>query len=207
MSEGMKTSHTKERWMDVIQAINERRAYRSLESVDITEDLIKDLAQHARLAPSCFNNQPWRFVFVRDPEMLEKMHEALSQGNVWARAASMIIAVFSKKEDDCIIRDREYHQFDCGLAAGFLVLRATELGLVAHPIAGYSPKKTREILGIPEDYQVITLIIVGKHSEKISSILTDDQVEAERSRPERRPFSEIVSIDRFGQKSIKGTNE
>ena len=193
--------------MDVIQAINERRAYRSLEPVDITEDLIKDLAQHARLAPSCFNNQPWRFVFVRDPEMLQKMHEALSQGNVWARAASMIIAVFSKKEDDCIIRDREYHQFDCGLAVGFLVLRATELGLVAHPIAGYSPKKTREILGIPEDYHVITLIIVGKHSEKISSVLSDDQVAAERSRPERKPFSEIVSIDRFGQKSIRGPIE
>ena len=193
--------------MDVIQAINERRAYRSLEPVDITEDLIKDLARHARLSPSCFNNQPWRFVFVRDPEMLEKMHEALSQGNVWARAASMIIAVFSKKEDDCIIRDREYHQFDCGLAVGFLVLRATELGLVAHPIAGYSPKKTREILGIPEDYHVITLIIVGKHSEKISSVLSDDQVAAERSRPERKPFSEIVSIDRFGQKSIRGPIE
>jgi len=193
--------------MDVIEAINERRAYRSLEPVDITEDLIKDLARHARLSPSCFNNQPWRFVFVRDPEMLEKMHEALSQGNVWARAASMIIAVFSKKEDDCIIRDREYHQFDCGLAAGFLVLRATELGLVAHPIAGYSPKKTREILGIPEDYHVITLIIVGKHSEKISSVLSDDQVAAERSRPERKPFSEIVSIDRFGQKSIRGPIE
>lgn len=193
--------------MDVLQAVEERRAYRSLAPVKITDDMIKDLARHARLAPSCFNNQPWRFVFVRDPEMLEKMHEALSQGNVWARAASMIIAVFSKKEDDCIIRDREYHQFDCGLAVGFLVLRATELGLVAHPIAGYSPKKTREILGIPEDYQVITLIIVGKHSEKISSVLSDNQVAAERSRPERRPFSETVSIDRFGQKSIRGTIE
>lgn len=188
--------------MDVVQAINERRAYRSLEPVDITEDLILDLARNTRLAPSCFNNQPWRFVFVQDPGMLKKMHEALSQGNVWAHAASMIIAVFSKKEDDCIIRDREYHQFDCGLAAGFLVLRATELGLVAHPIAGYSPKKTRKILGIPEDYQVITLIIIGKHSEKISSVLSEDQVAAEKSRPKRRPFSEVVSIDRFGKKSI-----
>jgi nitroreductase len=186
--------------MDVAQAINERRAYRSLEPVDITEDLIEDLARNARLAPSCFNNQPWRFVFVRDKEMLEKMHEALSKGNVWAHAASMIIAVFSKKEDDCIIKDREYHQFDCGLAVGFLILRATELGLVAHPIAGYSPRKTREILDIPEDYQVITLIIVGKHSEEISSILSDEQAASEKSRPKRKTFSEIVSIDRFGQK-------
>lgn len=183
--------------MDVSQAIKERRAYRSLISVRIPDDLIEDLARSAQLAPSCFNNQPWRFVFVRNPEMLERMQEALSSGNVWAHAASMIIAVFSKKEDDCIIRDRMYHQFDCGLAAGFLILRATELGLVAHPIAGYSPKKTKEILGIPEEYQVITLIIVGKQAEQISPVLSDNQTAAEKKRPERKKISEIVSVDRF----------
>lgn len=185
--------------MDVHQAIQERRAYRSLSPIGITDDLIEDLALSARLAPSCFNNQPWRFVFVRSPEMLERMHSALSSGNVWAKAASLIIAVFSKPEDDCIIRDRIYHQFGCGLAAGFLVLRATELGLVAHPIAGFSPKKTREILGIPDEYQVITLIIVGKHSDKISPVLSDSQTAAEKKRPERKKLSEFAFIDRFGE--------
>lgn len=183
--------------MDVHQAIKERRAYRSLISVRIPDDLIEDLARGAQLAPSCFNNQPWRFVFVRSPEMLNRMHEALSSGNVWAHAASMIVVVFSKNEDDCIIRDRIYHQFDCGLAAGFLILRATELGLVAHPIAGYSPKKTRAILGIPEEYQVITLIIVGKHAEQINPVLSDNQTAAEKKRPERKKISEFVSVDRF----------
>jgi len=183
--------------MDVIQAINERRAFRSLEPVKITEALIKDLAEAARLAPSCFNNQPWRFVFVHDTEVLKSMREALSEGNKWAYSASLIIAVFSQKEDDCVIRDREYHQFDCGLGAGFLILRATELGLVAHPIAGYSPKKTKEILGIPEEYQVITLIIVGKHSEEISSILSEKQAELEKERPARLNFDKFAFINRF----------
>jgi len=183
--------------MDVIQAINERRAYRSLEPVKITEVLIKDLAESARLAPSCFNNQPWRFIFIHDTEVLKSMREALSQGNEWAYSASMIIAVFSQKEDDCIIRDREYHQFDCGLGAGFLILRATELGLVAHPIAGYSPKKTKEILGIPEEYQVITLIIVGKHSEEISPVLSEKQVEWEKERPARMSLDKFAFINRF----------
>ncbi|MBL7084201.1 MAG: nitroreductase family protein, partial [Candidatus Aminicenantes bacterium] len=49
--------------MDITQAIRERRAYRSLEPVKITRGLIKDLARSTQLAPSCFNNQPWRFVF------------------------------------------------------------------------------------------------------------------------------------------------
>ncbi len=183
--------------MDVIHAIEERRAYRSLEPVRIAEDLIRDLARCAGLAPSCNNNQPWRFVFVHDSQSLSRMQEALSKGNEWAYSASMIIAVFSRREDDCIIKDRVYHQFDCGLAAGFLLLRATELGLVAHPIAGYSPKKTKEILGIPEEYEVITLIIVGKHWEKTSPLLSETQVEREKTRPERLPFERIVHLNRF----------
>ena len=125
--------------MDIIQAIRERRAFRSLEPVKITKELIRDLARSAQLAPSCFNNQPGRFFFVYEPETLKNMHAVLSPGNEWAQFASMIIAVFSKKEDDCIIRDREYHQFDSGMGVGFLILRGTELGLVAHPIAGFNP--------------------------------------------------------------------
>ena len=50
--------------MDVKEAINKRRAYRSLDPAEITEDLIKDLTESASLSCSCFNKQPWNFVFV-----------------------------------------------------------------------------------------------------------------------------------------------
>ena len=182
--------------MDVKEAIDRRRAYRSLEPVEITEDLIADLAGHAQLAPSCFNNQPLRMVFVRSQKKLEAVKGALSDGNRWARAASMIIAVFSREEDDCIIRDRIYHQFDCGMGVGFLMLRATELGMVAHPIAGFSPKKTRGILGIPAEYKVITLIIVGKKSVEAGPLLSEKQIALEKKRPARKPQGEIAFIDR-----------
>jgi len=177
--------------MNVKQAIRKRRAYRSLEPVKITPELLKDLSECAQLSASCFNNQPWRFVFVYEPMMLNKMHEALSSGNEWAKKASMIIVVLSKKEYDCIIKDRIYYQFDTGMATANIILRATELNLVAHPIAGYSPKKVREILNISDDIDVIALVIVGKHSKTISSVLSDKQVEAEKNRPKR------ISLDKF----------
>jgi nitroreductase len=183
--------------MDVTKAIETRRAFRSFDPAAIPDDLIRDLARHAQLAPSCDNNQPWRFVFVRDPERLKEMRAALTTNNDWVHAASMIVVVYSRKEDDCVIRDREYHQFDTGMAAAFLILRATELGLVAHPIAGFSPKKTREILGIPEEYQVIAWINVGLHSAAISPILTPKQAGQEVERPPRKAFEEFASIDRF----------
>lgn len=183
--------------MDVNDAIKKRRAYRSLDSIEITDNLIKDLAESAQLAASCFNNQPWRFVFIYESTILQSMHDTLSPGNAWAKKGSMIIVVLGKKEDDCVIRERAYYQFDIGMATANLILRATELGLVAHPIAGYSPEKTRKILNIPDDMNVITLIIVGKHSKKIDPILSDTQVEAEKKRPARHPLSEFVYFNGY----------
>jgi len=178
--------------MDVSEAIEKRRAYRSLAPVKITSELINDLAGKARLFCSCFNNQPWRYVFVYAPDVLTRMHEALSKGNEWAQAASMIIAVLSRPDLDCQIKGRSYYQFDTGMATAALILRATELGLVVHPIAGFSPEKTRSILNIPDAMEVLTLVIVGKKADTLSPVLSDKQIEAEQNRPERLPLDRIV---------------
>jgi nitroreductase len=183
--------------MDVKEAIETRRAYRSLDPVSITRELIDDLARCAQLSASCNNNQPWRFVFVYDPEMLQKMREALSKGNEWVHDASMIIAVLSREDYDCVIKERRYYQFDCGMATAFLILRATELGLVAHPIAGYSQQRTREILGIPDDLEVLTLVNIGKHARDIHQVLTEKQRVTELKRPERFPFERFVFHNRY----------
>jgi nitroreductase len=104
----------------------------------------------------------------------------------------MIITVFAKKKDDCIINEREYYLFDTGLATAFLILQATNLNLIAHPIAGYSPKKVRDILNIPDEYMVIALVIIGKHSKDIPSFLSEKQIEAEQKRPLRKPLKSFI---------------
>ena len=183
--------------MDVETAIVKRRAYRSLEPVVVDEELVKVLGTAASLAPSCFNNQPWRFVFVYEPDVLQQVKAALTSGNRWAQAASLIIAVFSRKDLDCIIKGREYYLFDVGMATAFMLLRATELGLVAHPIAGFDEVRVKEVLNVPEDMTVITLVIVGRHADRPSPLLSEKQIEAESRRPERLPLDRIVYRQRF----------
>lgn len=184
--------------MDVSKAIKERRAYRSLKETNIDEGLIKDLAEHASLAPSCFNNQPWKFIFVYETKVLNEVKRALSKGNKWAYNASMIIAVISKEEDDCVIGNRKYYLFDTGMAVFSLILRATELGYVAHPIAGYNPQKVKDALDIPDDMEVIALLIFGQHKEEIDDLLPEKQKEAEIRRPKRKPFEEFSFINKYG---------
>jgi nitroreductase len=178
--------------MNVTDAIHARRAYRSLEPAEMTRELVEDLATHAGLSASCNNNQPWRFVFVYEKEALRRMWAALSKGNKWVELASMIVAVFTKPDDDCRIREREYNMFDTGMASALLILRATELGLVAHPIAGFSPDKVREALGIPAEYTVVTLINVGRKAAEIHPYLSEKQAEIERERPARKQLREYA---------------
>jgi len=182
--------------MNVKEAIEKRRAYRSLDPIDITIDLIEDFAKVARITPSCGNNQPWRFVFVYDKEVLKELFTVLSEGNKWAEKASMIIGVFSKPESDCMVGERNYYLFDTGMACAFLILRATELGLVAHPIAGFKESLAKEILGIPKEMRLITLIIVGKHSEVLNPVLSDSMKLGEKQRPPRKSINEIIYMDK-----------
>jgi nitroreductase len=187
--------------MDVKQAIQERRAYRSLDPVKITENLVKDLAEAAQLAPSCNNFQPWRYVFVYDLDVLKKLHSTFSKGNEWMRASSMIIAVFSKKELDCVFGERIYYLFDTGMATAFLILRATELGLVAHPVAGYDEEKVKDVLEIPKNMRLITLINVGKHSATVSPVLSEKQKLSEKQRPERLSLAKFAYVNRYQKES------
>jgi nitroreductase len=176
--------------MTVMQAIEKRRAYRLLKPVEITDHILEQLGKAAQLAPSCYNNQPWRFIFVRKKEILNRMFEALSSGNAWAKKASCIIAVFGKKKDDCVIKEREYYLFDLGLATSAVILQATELGLVAHPIAGFSPQKVKEITGIPGEYTVISLVIIGAKAGTTGG-------ESEEKRPERRSLEQVYNVDTY----------
>jgi nitroreductase len=187
--------------MNLKEIVEKRRAYRSLEHVDIDDSLIDEIAEYARLSPSCFNSQPWRYVFVYAKDVLNEVFDALPKGNAWATHASLVIAVASTEQLDCQIKGRNYYLFDTGMASAYMILRLTEIGLVAHPIAGFDEQRVKEILGVPEDHTVITLIIVGKKSEGISPVLSEKQVGWEKSRPERLPLQKFVFKNAFGKGS------
>jgi len=185
--------------MDVKEAIEKRRAYRALGPVEITDALMKELGTAAQLTASCFNNQPSKFVFVRSKEALEKVHGCLSKGNDWPKKSSLIIAAFARKDYDCVIKEREYYLFDLGMAVSAMQLRAAELGLVAHPIAGFDNEKVRIALGIPEGNMVLTLLIVGKKSVDAGA-LTPQQAAMEPVRPPRLPLENVFSVDAYDEK-------
>ncbi|MCX8058831.1 MAG: nitroreductase family protein [Spirochaetes bacterium] len=181
--------------MNIREAVEKRRAYRNLKKGNIDINEIKKIVELALLAPSCFNNQPWRVVACISNEILQKLKSVYSKGNEWCYEASAVLAIWSKKDYDCIIKDRFYYSFDTGIFVGFLILLFTELGYVAHPIAGFSPQKVKELLGLENDSEVITLIIIGEKDDNLdNNKLNKDQIERELNRPERKNLEEILQI-------------
>jgi nitroreductase len=177
--------------MDVYVAIEKRRARRTFDPGPIENEKVMALVEAMRLAPSCSNNQPWRVVVCREPEALAKAKSALSKGNFYATRAPLILVIAAKLEDDChgLSDRRDYYMFGCGLAVGQMLLRATELGLIAHPIAGYDPLVLKRELGIPDEYVVITMVNVA-YPGSDDSLLSEKQRLQEKVRPERKPMGD-----------------
>ena len=181
----------------LFSSIESRRARRAITSQTIDRETLTQLLQASHLAPSCANNQPWRFVVVEDESVLSRVKEHLSGGNYWAKVSPVIIAISSRVDLDCQIPDgREYYLFGCGMAAMNLMLQADELGLIAHPIAGFKSKPIKEILKVPSDFTLIALIILGHPAEEHGGLSEKHRGEETAPR-DRRPLSDVISWNRF----------
>jgi len=176
--------------VDTLPELEARRAYRAISEEPIADEVVRRVLHAATLAPSCFNNQPWRLVAVRGRK-LAALREALTEGNRWATRAPLIVVIATKPALDCRLDEgRDYAFFDAGQAALALQLQATREGLYAHPIAGYSPSKVKRALGLPEDFVPLTLIIVGKPGT--DELLADRQKEQEAGPRKRKADSEVL---------------
>ena len=181
---------------EILRPIENRRAKRALSDRPIPRDTAETLLRAAHLAPSCFNSQPWRMIAVDDANTLSAIKNAMPGANYWTGPCPLIVAVASRRDLDCTLSDsRDYFLFGCGMAVGSLMIQATAMGLIAHPIAGYKPAAVKEILEIPAEYTLITLVIVGYPGD--ADQLSDKHREIELGPRDRKPLANVVSCNRF----------
>lgn len=156
----------------VIDLLNKRIASRAISTEPLSNDTISELIEAARLTPSCFNKQPWRFLFLVSEEALEKGRKALTGGNVvWATRAPLLIVGYSRYKDDCVLADgRYYNQFDLGMSVMNIMLAATDKGLIARPMAGFNPALISELFALTSSEEPMIMIAVGKQSDDESHL-------------------------------------
>ncbi|MHC3995446.1 nitroreductase family protein [Thiomicrolovo sp. ZZH C-3] len=108
----------------------------------------KDLCavlEAAMTAPSCFNEQPWRFVLGAKEEFLDLLS---AKNAVWAATAPLLLMVCSTQTFAYNRKPNRWHAFDSGTAMAFLIVEASRRGISVHPMGGFSAEKANERFGL-----------------------------------------------------------
>ncbi|MFO1357684.1 nitroreductase family protein [Plasticicumulans sp.] len=126
---------------------------------------LQALLEAARWAPSCFGDQPWRFVCwdrSRDPAGFAAALATLSEGNrVWAQHAAVLLLAVACTDFRHNQQPNRWAQYDTGAASENLCLQAAALGLAAHQMGGFDVAAIAALAGLPERATPMAMIAVA----------------------------------------------
>lgn len=200
--------------MNVLEAIETRRSVKHYDAAHaMPESTVAELIRVAKLAPSSFNIQNYRFVLVRDPELRKQIRAAAWDQAQVTDASLLVILCADLRAHEAdpakywghapqavqdflgpmirpfydgkpqLIRDEAMRS--TGLAGMALMLAARGLGYDSCPMVGFDPVKVAELIRLPADHVVSFMVAIGK------------QAKAPWPRGERLADRENVIVDRF----------
>jgi len=157
----------------------------------VSHDDLLALLEAARWAPSCFNDQPWRFIVCdknTDERAWQTAFGLLAEKNqTWAKNAPVLLLAVATSTFSHNGSPSRWGMYDTGAASMALCLQAVALGLAAHQMGGYDNVKAREVFGIPDDCTPMAMMAVGHPAS--ADLLADDFREAETGPRSRAPLA------------------
>ena len=175
------------------------RAYDSNKSV--SKEQIIALLEAVRWAPSCFGDQPWRFIVWdknTDAKTWQLAFDCLAPSNqAWVKDTSLLLLVCADTVFNHNQQPNRWAQYDTGAAAENLCLQAEGMGLMAHQMGGFNADLTRETFNIPLQFTLMAMIAVGSPAD-ISNV-TGEALTRETAARNRRPLSELFFANSWNQ--------
>lgn len=161
--------------MDVFEAIHQRRSVRSYTGATIPRQDLEKIVDAGRMAASGHNCQPWDFIVITRPDLIERM----GQVRKWMAQAGAIIAIVL----DPLTR---YWLEDGSAASQNMLLACTGLGYGSCWVeGGIIPveNELKELLGVPAEKRLLIVVTVGEP--------------AEQPVKEKRPLEEVLHWERY----------
>ena len=162
----------------------QRWSLRAMSGEPFLDGELESLFEAARWAPSCFNEQPWRFLYARrDSQHWARFYDLLVEGNQrWAKNAALLVVVVSCETFERNGEPAPTHSYDAGAAWQNLALQGSLSGLVVHGMAGFDYQAARSQLGVPAGYRVEAMIAIGKpgRREDLDERLRDRELPSDR---------------------------
>lgn len=162
-------------------------------------DKLFTMLEAARWAPSCFNEQPWRFILgVKSRgDSYHKIFDSLVEFNQeWARHAPVLLLAVARTHFSTNDKPNDHHAYDTGAAMSLLSVQAAEFDIYVHQMAGFDRDKARENFAIPEGFLPVAAAAIGYRGEP--QILNEKQQRGEAKTRERKGWGETCFEGTWG---------
>ncbi len=160
----------------------------------VEREKVLSMLEAARWAPSCFGDQPWRYLVwdrFEDSEAWEQAAANLAEGNqAWARPSPILILAVAATTFSRNGKPNRWGQYDTGAATENLHLQGVKLGLVVHQMGGFDPDAARSLFGIPDDFEPMAMIAVGYPGQVAD--LPEGYQDSESAPRQRKPLAELA---------------
>lgn len=145
-----------------------RYSCRHYSQESVSQEQILEILECARLAPSACNRQPWKFMVITAPEELSAVHASYNRD--WIKEAPVAIIVLGNRNEAWHRSYDEYDATDIDIAitTEHICLAATAMGLGTCWICNFDPITLRTGMNIPEEWEPLAIIPVGKPAEDIA---------------------------------------
>ena len=166
----------------------------------VTKEQILSLCEAARWAPSCFGDEPWRFMVWdknSDADAWQKAFDCLAPSNqTWVKNAPVLLLVCADTLFGHNQTPNRWAQYDTGAAAENLCLQASDLGLMAHQMGGFNGDAARDAFDIPTQFTLMAMVAVGYQGN--ADELSADLKARELAERKRKPLGELFFSKKWG---------
>lgn len=175
------------------EIIEGRRSIRKYEDQAVPDETLNQILEAVRWSPSWANTQCWEVVVVKDQETKEKLKATLPPTNPANKAmlgAPVVLVVCGKLRSsgyyngEVTTKFGDWFLFDLGIATQNICLTAHALGLGTVVVGLFDHNQAKEVLGVPEGYELVAMLPLG-YPAKISSA------------PKRREIGEFTHYEKF----------
>ncbi len=167
----------------------------------VSRDHLLALLEAARWAPSCYGDEPWRYVVwdrEADADGWRRAFDCLAPGNqAWVKDAPLLMLSAADSLFNHNGNPNRWGQHDTGAASENLCLQAEALGLMAHQMGGFDADKARAVAGVPERFTPMAMIAVGHPADPAS--FSDEARERETAPRKRRALGELFFHGAWGR--------
>jgi len=143
--------------MDVFECILSRRSIRSFKDEPVPDEALERILEAARWAPSAVNRQPWHFIVIKNRETLRRIASLARYGSFISQAPVAVAVVTDPSS--------RWHLIDGSGAVQNMALAAWEMGIGTCWIGSLERERVKEILRVPEELYLLTVLPFGYPSE------------------------------------------